>query len=252
MEQLLVADSFRVRLRAGTAEVRGFDLHLARFAAGVAQTPDAQHSARGSRTAFEAFMAEAPGLIAAGGEGFPRLEAGLDPGTGELSFGVRIRELPRLGDSVELRSAPSAGLVAPRVKGPNISRLAELNRALGAEALLIDGAGRAVEGATTSLLWWDEGTLCVVASDQRIDSVTERLLLGIAERLGVPSERRSLTATGLAAHEVWAVNALHGIRPVAAVDGTATTAPEKARLRTFLDELDATWRPVHGARAHDT
>lgn len=249
MEPLLVADSFRVRVRAGVAEVRGFDLHLARFAAGVAALPAELRDA--STADFEGFLATVPARLAAGGAGFPRLEAGIDPASGGLAFGVRLRDLPPLGTRIELRTADGVVLATPQTKGPNIARLSALNAELGAEALLLGATGAVLEGATTSLLWWEADTLTVVASTERIDSVTERLLLRIAAPLGVTSVRRPATPKELKGREIWAVNALHGIRPVATLDGTAAPRPDPARLHTFQRALDSTWQAVAGPTPAD-
>lgn len=267
METLLVADSFRVRERERTAEARMPGLHLDRFREGVAAVLEGSVAAgllSGSRRddwwelVFEPFMKTAPERIAAGGAGFPRLQLlGPEGGEGgeasgaEPRLGVRIRPLPRLTASLELRSAPSTTLVTPRLKGPSIGRLAALNRELGAEALLLDRSGGAVEGATTSLLWWDGATLCATASEERVDSVTERLVIAIAERRGDPVERRSCRPDQIAAHEVWAVNALHGIRRATRIDGAPTGSPDHRRLADFRDALEDAWRPIDGHEDED-
>lgn len=260
--RLIVADSFRVRAnpRTGTAEVRGLADHLRRFRfSALGQLPGADARAR-----IDVFLDEAVDRIAEYGEGFPRLElweaehAGGDP---ELS--LSLRPLPELRDTIELRSAPGVLLDHPERKGPNISRLAELNRRLGAEALLLDGAGRAVvEGATTSLIWWGDagdssGRFVADARAteraNRVPSVTEGLLRRAADArlVGRKPERQSgslspatPTVAELAGAEVWAVNALHGIRVVTSIDGVPQAAPEERRLRWFREALDRCWHPL--------
>lgn len=299
MDQLLVADSFRARVgpSTGATEVRGLGLHLDRFRTGAAEMLGGAVERGWWERVFEPFMETVPERIARGGEGFPRVELWRDGATGAPRLDVRLRPLPALGQSLELRSAASAALVSPRVKGPNIARLAELNRELGAEALLLDDAGRAVEGATTAILWWRGDALCRVASPERVASVAEALVLraapapgitpgaavtagnttsaaasfgdsarigafrpdrsetteiseriyapegtGAPETTGVSEESR--TPAELARHEVWAVNALHGIRPVTAIDGVVLPEPDPDRLRAFRAALDRAWRPV--------
>ena len=266
---LLVADSFRVRVnpRTGAAEVRGLDEHLGRFRRSVLeQMPSAEKSDADTALLerIDLFLDEALPRIAEYGEGFPRLELwGSERTGGDSGFALSLRPLPALGDTIELRSAHGLRLEHPEVKGPNIPRLAELNRELGAEALLLDARGRAVEGATTSLIWWTDDTDQsghYVAEDSardrrnRVESVTESLLREAAQQrlVGCKPERRrtgSLTPARLkpaelARAEIWAVNALHGIRVVASVDGMPAHAPVEHRLRWFREALDRTWQPV--------
>lgn len=265
--RLLVADSFRVRgnPRTGVAEVRGWGLHLDRFARSVAAAAGVDDPAE--NLDFRVFLRDAAERIASYGEGFPRLELRLaeagvheDRGhdDGKLEgrgpeLHLSLRPLPELRDTIELRTAGAVDVPAPGVKGPNISRYAELNRSLGAEALLLDADGRALEGATTSLIWWDRrsgqgyrvggllgGSRGALPAD-RVASVTERLIAAVAD----PPLRDARAAPAeLARHEVWAVNALHGIRPVVAIDGDALPEPDPERLARFRAALERSWRPV--------
>ncbi|MBL3698114.1 hypothetical protein [Leucobacter luti] len=239
--ELLVADSFRVRVRDGRAEARGLAAHLDRFAATAvaAAQPTDPVDAAATAAGARAFSAAALPRIAAYGAGFPRLEL-WRTATGEVAYDLALRPLPELGDTIELRSAGSFALAQPRRKGPGISRLADLNRALGAEALLLGPAGHAREGATTSLVFWDPaGAGHVIADRERVASVTE-LLLGRAAQL-TPA---AATPAELREQEVWAVNALHGIRPVTRLDGVALRAPDTERLRRLRDALDRCWEPL--------
>jgi hypothetical protein len=84
-----------------------------------------------------------------------------------------------------------------------------------------DGEGRLLEGAYTSLLWWEGDVLWAVPDDAPIlDGVTRRLLLDLAAAEGVEVRYRRPTAAVLDGHEVWLTSALHGIRAV-----TSSTAP---------------------------
>lgn len=183
--------------RTGASEVRGLDRHLDRFTRGVLECwPGAAMRAKEGRRAHQAalaelrtdpgfdeqstlllvpnpadtpilervdaFLAEALPQLAAAGEGFPRLElwGGRDPEAAgpDPELRLSLRPLPELRETIELSTVRGVRLDHPGRKGPNIARLAELNRELGAEALLLDQRGRAVEGATTSLIWWtDDG-----------------------------------------------------------------------------------------------
>ena len=74
---------------------------------------------------------------------------------------------------------------APRRKGPDLERLAALRERAAAhgagEAVLADADGRLLEGAYTSLLWWEGETLCAVPDDAPIlPGITRALLIELA------------------------------------------------------------------------
>ena len=299
MDQLLVADSFRVRANPGTGavEARGFEDHLRRFtwaaieawcgphvpsadelarhaaalriareSAGSAGAdlvwvePDRTPAERHALARIDELLAEAPARISAFGEGWPRLELWADETGSSPRLDLQLRPLPQLHDTIELRTAGYLEAPHPERKGPNIAHYATLNRELGAEALLTDARGHVLEGATTSLVWWPreqehpEQHGFVVASEARVPSVTESLIIDAAGRrlVGRKPNRhrlpqpqpRSVTPAELAAHEVWAVNALHGIRVVTSIDGEPLQAPDERRLTWFREALDRAWEPV--------
>lgn len=260
---LLAADSFRVRKNPQNkeAEVRGLDLHIDRFARAVLDCWPAQPEPK-VLDLIDAFLAEALPAIAAYGDGFPRLELWQSSTERLPELSLALRPVPVLTQSVELRSVAYSDLPklsARHRKGPNIEAYAALNRSVHAEALLVDQAGHVLEGATTSLIWWpNEPTSsgCYVDDrlGQRVTSVTERLLREAAEsqsgdpratrwNVGALSPRLATTAT-LSRSEVWAVNALHGIRPVSMLDGSRLCTPDPERRRWFQEALDHTWQPV--------
>lgn len=241
--ELLAADSFRVRVHRGRAQARGFDRHVARFAATAAA---ALGSHPGASAELSSFLAQAPAHIASYGTGFPRLELWRDP-TGEPTFSLALRPLPTLHDTIELRT--TGELLLPRAtrKGPNLNTLLALNRELGAEALLLDGTGHVLEGATTSIVWWLPGSHVphTVAAPLRVPSVTEALLGNAAAQWDSAGARSAdASPEALLDAEVWAVNALHGIRTVTTLDGQALVAPAEERLAWFRDALDHTWTNV--------
>ncbi len=237
-EDLLVAESFRVRInpQTGAAEVRGLEHHLARFARST-------HAASGGALrGVSNFLDETSGTIAAYGDGFPRWEL-WRAAHGDFELRPSLRPLPELGDALSLTSTLAPAAPHSNRKGPNIFRYAALNRALGAEALLVGIDGIVREGATTSLVWWRGGQLFRAAAKDRVASVTEALL---GELLGA-LEPAAVTPAELAECEVWAVNALHGIRVVANIDGVDTRAPDSVRLARARAALDQTWQPFLAA-----
>lgn len=297
--ELVAADSFRVRVRDGRAEVRGVEQHIERFrwavsdamlADGSGSRPEVltvEESTRraaatsalfdpnpvaapasfswlvhdspltaAERATLDAFLIEAGAEIERFGEGFPRLEMWRDP-DGSVRFACSLRPLPPLGETLQLTSVVAAPCAHARRKGPNIASYSALNRRLSAEAVLVDATGFVREGATTSFVCWpddSEQTGYVIDSDARVASVTEAILVAAtAQRL--VGEKPNRTRTGLLARasatlselqraEVWAVNALHGIRTVSHIDGVTLPSHNASRLQWFREALDRSWQPV--------
>lgn len=243
--QLLVADSFLVRSGEDRAEVRGLPLHLARFRSSALEAAAELTCAHQFPDELDAFLAEAPTQIAAAGAGFPRLELTHDEATSAFTLALRPRPAPPLTTSIELRSVPRpAHLGHPARKGPGIAAFAELRASLGAELLLLDDAGHALEGGTTSLLWWMHGNPHVARSVNRVPSVTERLLIDILSDSGFDVRPESAAPADLVSCEVWALNALHGVRQVTSIDGIRLVHAEDGRLNRWRDELERSWQPV--------
>ena len=245
-DELLVADSFRVRGQGDAARVRGWPLHSARFARAAAAALPEGSEAAWLAARLPGFLAHASSEISAAGDGFPRLELRHQQ-PDDLDLRLALRPLPELSSEIEVRTAPGVTLAVASRKGPNIGALSELNRSLGAEALLLDARGAVLEGATTSVLWWEDDTLCRVASPKRVPSVTEHLVVELARRLGYSVAEGAIAASELRHHEAWAVNALHGIRPISVIDGNPVPAMPGERLQRFREALDGTWVPVLGA-----
>jgi branched-subunit amino acid aminotransferase/4-amino-4-deoxychorismate lyase len=198
---------------------RGLDRHWARFARGCAEAGLAIAS---PRAAVEAALPPQ-------GRWFPRVEARAG---GDVRLAVRPAP-PRAAEVVAWIADRPDPRRAPRRKGPDLERLGALrDEAAGhgaGEALIADADGRLLEGAYTSLLWWEDGALCAVPGDAPIlDGVTRALLLGIAgdERVEVRFHRPAPAA--LDGREVWLTSALHGIRVVTAWVGGAHSSPPRA------------------------
>jgi branched-subunit amino acid aminotransferase/4-amino-4-deoxychorismate lyase len=212
MTDLLAADSWLV----DDGRVRAADRHWARFEAAcreVGTEPEA----------LAALRAEVERAVPARGRWFPRVELRADH---ELA--VRVRPAPAREPTVVAWVADVADpRREPRRKGPDLERLAALRDLAGAhgagEALISDGEGRLLEGAFTSLLWWEGETLCAVPDDAPIlPGITRALLLELALERGTPMAQRRPAPTELANCETWLVSALHGIR---AVTGWANGGP---------------------------
>ena len=277
MTALLVADSFLV----DDGRVRGLSLHRARFTAScsahgidaggffdavIAELPREGRwfprleltdkdlelgtgAERGLRTGAELGLATGTEFeLRIGAQ--PEVGIGREPPlAGRVELGWRLRPAPEYGGPVAVlpydRPDPRR---QPRVKGPDLELLGALRDRAAAsdgagEVLLCGRAGEVLEGAYTSLLWWEDDVLCLPPADLLVlPSVTVSLLRGVAAERGVEVAERRRTIAELDGREAWLVNALHGIRPVRAwlgsgpSPGAAVHAAEWQRLLTDLAE----------------
>lgn len=227
--------------------VRGLSLHIRRFAAAC------QALGGPPQPQVELFFRTAAAQVPTTGKWFPRVELALEEG--ELALHLWIRPAPALGETVRLWTADGPDRRArPDIKGVDLDLLTALrNQALASdadEALLLDGAGRIVEGSTTSLLWWRGDTLCTPpGTPRRLASVTRDLLLGIAAAQGTSTAYETPTPRELDGLEVWAVNALHGIRPVTQWTSTQVSAGPAVRAARWRGHLGRLAQPASSALA---
>jgi branched-subunit amino acid aminotransferase/4-amino-4-deoxychorismate lyase len=228
MTALWAADSWLVV----DGRVRAADRHWARFSAACAE-----HGV--TADALARFRARVERDVPADGRWFPRIELTDD---GELA--VSVRPAPAREPTVVawVADVPDPRR-SPRRKGPDLDRLAALRERAAThgagEAVLADDAGRLLEGAFTSLLWWEGDTLCVVPDDAPIlPGVTRALLIEIAAVRGTPVDHRRPTPAALADRETWLVSALHGIRTVTRWAGgtPAGAAPRAVAWQRSLDD----------------
>jgi branched-subunit amino acid aminotransferase/4-amino-4-deoxychorismate lyase len=238
--ELRVVDSWLV----DGGRVRAFDAHERRFglACGALAGIDRERT--------RVFLLAAMTRVPREGRWFPRAE--LVDVAGDRRLQLRIRPAPPQGHSVRMWISPSPDTrTTPAVKGPDLDWLAAQRKAAIAagadEAVLLSADGHVLEGSTTSIMWWREDTLCAPPEDGRLlPGITRNLLLYAARAAGIPVAFETRTPAELADLEVWAVNALHGIRPVTAWTGTGV-APgpgnRAPRWQLYLDELSRAVRP---------
>lgn len=219
MTELLAADSWLVV----DGRARAVERHWARFSAacGIDLT---------------GFRAEVERAVPAEGRWFPRVELRAD---GELAFHVRPAPPREPTVTAWIADVPDPRR-APRVKGPDLERLAALRERAaehGAqEAVIADDHGRLLEGAYTSLLWWEGDTLCAVPDDAPIlPGITRALLIELAGAV----ELRRPAPQDLAGRETWLVSALHGVRTVTRWVGGPEPgeAPRAAAWQRRLESL---------------
>ncbi len=233
-----VADSWLVE--QGT--VRGLELHRERFLTSLPR-------ARVRGLDVDGFWHAAIASIPREGSWFPRIELREQLGMPQLLF--RLREAPALQRSLVLTTHTGRDpRTSPTIKGPDLASMVRLRteaqRRGADEAVLVSPEGHLVEGSTTSIVWWEGGSLCVVdRALPRIPSTAERTIVALATALGIDVEERRAHPEELDGREVWAVNALHGIRIVTAwPGGPLETAEEPGRLSRWSLRMDALRRPL--------
>lgn len=224
---LLVADSWLV----DEGYERAAGRHWARFARSCRE-------AGADLEELRRFRAAAAAALPLEGRWFPRVELTQD------GLALRIRRAPPLaGDRVRVLAGPAGDPRShPRRKGPDLELLAGLRaraRAQGADELLLrDSGGALLEGALSSLLWWEDDTLWTTPDEHALPGVTRALLLDIARARGVEVRMRAPRPEELAGAEVWLTSALHGIRVVETWVSPAIEAGAGERAPGWREELD--------------
>jgi branched-subunit amino acid aminotransferase/4-amino-4-deoxychorismate lyase len=94
--------------------------------------------------------------------------------------------------------------------------LREQAQAVGAdEAIILDSQGRVVDGSTTCLLWFDGNEVVMPPAEAlRVDSITVSLVTEALINSGATIREQGVTPQDLANKEIYALNALHGVRAV--------------------------------------
>lgn len=188
------------------------------------------------------------------GDWFPRFEMRVQVLKPQLL--LRMREAPERSRSIALLTHVGRDpRDAPRFKGPDLeamTRLRTVAQKHGADdAVLLSPDGYVADGSTTSLAWWRGDSLCVPADDiDHVDGVTVRSLVTLATAMGVEVLHESVRPDELAGLEIWALNALHGIRIVTSwIDGPST-AEQPRRLTAWQARLDALRKPLPEPGSH--
>jgi len=223
---LLVADSWLVD--EGYARAAG--AHWARFggsclALGV------------DRAELQGFRAAASAALPLAGRWFPRVELTAD------GLALRVRRAPPAEREARVIVGPAGDPRRhPRRKGPDLELLSGLRaqaREQGADELLLcDAHGGLLEGALSSLLWWEGDALCTTPDEHALPGVTRALLLAIARERGVELRVRSPLPADLAGLETWLTSALHGIRVVSAWLSPRQEAGPASHALSWREELD--------------
>lgn len=151
----------------------------------------------------------------------------------------------RVADETEAAGAKLANYL------PNLLAVREA-RARGAhEALVVDGRGRVVEGASSNVFVVRDGRLATPPESTGIlVGITRQHLLACARSLGIGVEERDLEVSDvLGADEVFISSSIREVLPVVRVDdrpiGTAVPGPvTRALHRGFRDAVGMGGRPM--------
>lgn len=203
---LLVADSWLAR----EGRVRALQLHRKRFFSSCEQLAGLNEKD------IDPFWEIALEKVPQTGCWFPRIEM-----AGSLKkpvFQIRIRKAPLVHQTVRLSDRRITDFrKAPRHKGPDLKEMLTIREKIvetdADEGILTTPKGFLLEGLTTSIIWWENETLCTVPPSHRIlPGVTAQLIQSLATEKHTRIAHRLRKPQDLNGCEVWAVNALHGIR----------------------------------------
>ncbi len=221
--------------------VLALELHRTRFMTSI---PRGRYKQLDPGAFWDAAIAAIPRT----GDWFPRFEMRTQILRPQLLF--RLRGSPDRKRSIVLATHEGRDpRDSPRFKGPDLEAMTRLRtsaQGVGAdEAVLLNADGYVADGSTTSIAWWRGESLCVPADDiERIDGVTVRSVVTLANALGIEVLHESVRPEELAGLEIWALNAVHGIRIVTSwIDGPPT-AEEPGRLSAWQARLDALRKPL--------
>jgi branched-chain amino acid aminotransferase len=134
---------------------------------------------------------------------------------------------------------------------PNLLAVREAKARGAHEALVIDAAGRVVEGASSNVFIVRGGRVATPPENAGIlAGITRAHVLAAARALGVPVEEREIEQDELyAAEEVFITSSIREVLPVVRVDGHAvgTGSPgpmSRALHRRFRDDVGLAGRPM--------
>jgi branched-subunit amino acid aminotransferase/4-amino-4-deoxychorismate lyase len=223
---LLVADSWLV----DEGYERAAGAHWDRFNASCVEVG-------ADRADLRRFHAAAAAALPHEGRWFPRVELTAD------GLALRLRRAPAPGREARVLVGPAGDpRTHPRRKGPDLAHLAHLRAQAhehGADELMLcDDDGALLEGALSSLLWWEDDALCTTPDEHCLPGVTRALLLARARERGIELRMRAPRPEELAGRETWLTSALHGIRVVTGWVGAPIEAGAGTRAAAWREELD--------------
>lgn len=223
---LYVADSFLLN----EGKVVGYQRHLDRFASSAAF--------QGLVQPVDDFLSAVTTALPRTGKLFPRIDL---TERGELE--LHIRPAPELQQTIVVATAETDPRVEPSIKGPDIPVLNELRLTArsqgGDEAIILDHDGRIIDGSTTCLMWFADGSLHIPPTEAiRVDSTTVAAVRELAAQDGLTCIETWATPAELEGSELYALNALHGIRAVVSWVGGPHLSLSQERLADWREQYD--------------
>lgn len=229
---LYVADSFLLR----EGHVAGYRQHLERFS----RSAHTQGLVRPLDTFLDAVTAALPRT----GTYFPRIDL---TERGELE--LWLRPAPELQEQLIVTTAAHDPRTEPALKGPDIPALTLLRehaQVVGAdEAIIVDFQGRVIDGSTTCLMWFEGDTAVIPPAEAlRVESITVALVSEFLSTTGTPLQEKWATPQDIASTELYALNALHGIRAVTQWKNGPEVVVNPTRLAALRAGYESTFRPI--------
>ena len=223
---LYVADSFLLN----DGKVVAYQRHLDRFAASA--------EFQGLVRPLDDFLSAVTASLPRTGKLFPRIDL---TERGELE--LHIRPAPELHETIVLATASHDPRVEPTIKGPDIPALnalrAEAQTQGADDAVIVDAQGRIVDGSTTCLIWFAEGGLHLPPAEAlRVNSVSVAVVRELAAQGGFSVSESWATPSDLEGVELYAVNALHGIRSVVSWVNGPLLSVNQERLAHWRQQYD--------------
>ena len=230
--QLQVADSWLVE----DGRARSLDAHFDRFAKWVSSL--SPESVPSLEPFFDAVRAQIPKT----GRIFPRIEFHGEVEPPNHLF-LRLRQAPEQLGALVLWTLPEPDpRENPRVKGPDLSLGMQMRRNAqmhGAdEAAITDAEGYLLEGALSSLVWWEDEKLVSTPDELPwLPSVTRNEVFAIARQMGFETATKKVKPADLIGLEIWALSSLQGIRPVSEWVGLGGPVGQIKHAEAFTKRL---------------
>jgi len=225
-DEVLAADSWRVE----DGQVVALERHRVRF----------QDSVVAHRTLIDTshdFVEAVVDALPRSGSWFPRID--LISHDGQVSFRYQHRPRPAVSSQAVVQTARLDPRQHPTTKGPDLAALGALRDEVtvnGADEAIIVRNGYVCEGAYSTVLAWsmDGRSLYSMGPlEPRIASVTESVIIELAQDDGYRHESRRFVPDELDGLVVWVVSALHGIREISSWLGGPRMSSDPAKHEDY-------------------
>jgi para-aminobenzoate synthetase len=162
--------------------------------------------------------------------GFPRIEIILF--NENIHFLLSLRKMPILHNIIEINNIEIDTREKPEIKGYDYDKSNEIYKKKG-ETIFINKKNYILEGIYSSIVWWEEDTLCCIKNKNKLKSITLKAILGICNKLKIEYQEKDIKLEKIKRYELWFLNSLHGIRRII----TWKKEYNKKRFDDFFDNL---------------